>query len=68
MMQLEIQLIPSRIWLKCVSKGLVDKKSSLVQVIQLDAVRQQAIAWTNVDQDPWCHMASLDPSANIVEV
>ena len=25
----------------------------------LDAVRQQAITWTNVDVDPWCHIASI---------
>ena len=25
----------------------------------LGAVRQQAITWTNVDLDQWCHMASL---------
>ena len=31
----------------------------LVLMNQHQAVKQQAITWTDVDQDPWCHMASL---------
>ena len=28
-------------------------------ITTLGLVRQQAKTWTDVDQDPWCHMASL---------
>ena len=35
---------------------LTDDKSTLVQVM---ALRQQAITWASVNQDPWRHMVSL---------
>ena len=39
-------------------QGLIDDKSTLVQVMA-GAVRQQAITWTSVDQELQRHMASL---------
>ena len=39
-------------------QNLIDDYSRL----WLDVVRQQAIAWTNVDQGLWCHMVSLNHS------
>ena len=40
-------------------QDLSDDKSTLVQVM---AVRQQAISWSSVDQDLQRHMVSLGPN------
>ena len=43
-------------------RNLFDDKSTLVQVIWLGAIRQQAFTWANVDPDLRRHMASLGHS------
>ena len=39
-------------------KGLINDKSTLVQV--KDPNMQQVVTWVNADQDLWCYVASLD--------
>ena len=46
-----------KISLKFVPKGPIENKPALVQVIT-------AIAWTSIEQEVWCHMASLDLNLN----
>ena len=48
-------------WLMFVLKGPIDNKQALVGEMSwwLVAVRQQAIAWANIDQDLSCQMESL---------
>ena len=45
--------------LKCVPKGLINKKGSIDSDNGLLSNRQQAITWTNVDEILRHHMASL---------
>ena len=50
------EVISGKIALRWLSLDLTDDKSTLVQVI---AIRQLAITWTNVDPDLFCHVPSL---------
>ena len=43
-------------------QDLSDDKSTLVQVMAFDAVRQQAITWATFDPDLCRQMASLGPN------
>ena len=52
------ELFSCEIAFRWMSLDLADDSPTLVQV-QLGAVRQQAIAWANVDPNIFCDMASL---------
>ena len=61
------ELVQENITLEWMPADPIDGKSTLVQVTAwwpqvFGAIRQQAIAGTSVDQDTWCHVASLSHS------
>ena len=48
-----------KISLKFYPRHLAHHKISLIQVMNGVVARQQAIAWTNNDKDPWHHVGGL---------
>ena len=47
------------LWCGCKFKILISEQMLLIKFMStFCAIRQQTIAWTNVDQIIWCHMAS----------